>query len=107
MTEIQGRLAEGLRLAATTDPLTGLVNRRAWESEAGRVLVKERRRLYNLELFQFANVEPLREGVGSFHAMFSVGDQVRASRCCMRSIGATRPSQPEAPAGTAASGVMR
>jgi diguanylate cyclase (GGDEF)-like protein len=38
LTEIQGRLAEGLRHAATTDPLTGLVNRRAWESEAGRVL---------------------------------------------------------------------
>jgi diguanylate cyclase (GGDEF)-like protein len=38
LTEIQGRLAEGLRQAATTDPLTGLVNRRAWQSEAGRVL---------------------------------------------------------------------
>jgi diguanylate cyclase (GGDEF)-like protein len=38
LTEIQGRLAEGLRRAATTDPLTGLVNRRAWEAEAGRVL---------------------------------------------------------------------
>jgi diguanylate cyclase (GGDEF)-like protein len=38
LTEIQGRLADQLRHAATTDPLTGLVNRRAWESEAGRVL---------------------------------------------------------------------
>jgi diguanylate cyclase (GGDEF)-like protein len=38
LTEIQGRLAEQLRRAATTDPLTGLVNRRAWEAEAGRVL---------------------------------------------------------------------
>ncbi len=38
LTEIQGRLAEGLRRAATTDPLTGLVNRRAWEAEASRVL---------------------------------------------------------------------
>jgi diguanylate cyclase (GGDEF)-like protein len=38
LTEIQGRLADQLRRAATTDPLTGLVNRRAWEAEAGRVL---------------------------------------------------------------------
>jgi diguanylate cyclase (GGDEF)-like protein len=38
LTEIQARLADGLRQAATTDPLTGLVNRRAWQSEAGRVL---------------------------------------------------------------------
>jgi diguanylate cyclase (GGDEF)-like protein len=38
LTEIQARLAEQLRRAATTDPLTGLVNRRAWEAEAGRVL---------------------------------------------------------------------
>jgi diguanylate cyclase (GGDEF)-like protein len=38
LTEIQGRLAEQLRRAATTDPLTGLVNRRAWEAEASRVL---------------------------------------------------------------------
>jgi diguanylate cyclase (GGDEF)-like protein len=38
VTETQGRVAEQLRRAATTDPLTGLVNRRAWEAEAGRVL---------------------------------------------------------------------
>jgi diguanylate cyclase (GGDEF)-like protein len=38
LTEIQARLADGLRQAATTDPLTGLVNRRAWQAEAGRVL---------------------------------------------------------------------
>ncbi len=38
LTEIQVRLAEQLRRAATTDPLTGLANRRAWEAEAGRVL---------------------------------------------------------------------
>jgi diguanylate cyclase (GGDEF)-like protein len=38
LTEIQGRLAEQLRRAATTDPLTGLANRRAWETEAGRAL---------------------------------------------------------------------
>jgi diguanylate cyclase (GGDEF)-like protein len=38
LTEIQGRLADQLHRAATTDPLTGLANRRAWEAEAGRVL---------------------------------------------------------------------
>jgi diguanylate cyclase (GGDEF)-like protein len=38
LTEIQGRLADQLRHAATTDPLTGLVNRRAWEVSAGRAL---------------------------------------------------------------------
>ncbi len=43
LTEIQGRLAEGLRRAATTDPLTGLVNRRAWEAEAGRALAHAQR----------------------------------------------------------------
>jgi diguanylate cyclase (GGDEF)-like protein len=43
LTENQGRLAEGLRRAATTDPLTGLVNRRAWEAEAGRALAHAQR----------------------------------------------------------------
>jgi diguanylate cyclase (GGDEF)-like protein len=43
LTEIQGRLAEGLRRAATTDPLTGLVNRRAWEAEAVRALAHAQR----------------------------------------------------------------
>ncbi|WP_344687297.1 GGDEF domain-containing protein [Blastococcus jejuensis] len=43
LTEIQGRLAEQLRRAATTDPLTGLANRRAWEAEATRVLAHTRR----------------------------------------------------------------
>ena len=37
-TEAQGRLARNLRTAATTDPLTGLANRRAWEEEAARHL---------------------------------------------------------------------
>jgi diguanylate cyclase (GGDEF)-like protein len=37
-TEAQGRLAQHLRLAATTDPLTGVANRRAWEAEAARHL---------------------------------------------------------------------
>jgi diguanylate cyclase (GGDEF)-like protein len=38
LTEIQGRLAEQLRRAASTDPLTGLANRRAWEAETRRAL---------------------------------------------------------------------
>jgi diguanylate cyclase (GGDEF)-like protein len=38
LTEIQGRLADQLRQVAATDPLTGLANRRAWETEAGRAL---------------------------------------------------------------------
>jgi diguanylate cyclase (GGDEF)-like protein len=33
-----GRLARTLRTAATTDPLTGVANRRAWEEEAARHL---------------------------------------------------------------------
>jgi diguanylate cyclase (GGDEF)-like protein len=37
-TEVQGRLARNLRTAATTDPLTGVANRRAWEAEAARHL---------------------------------------------------------------------
>ena len=43
LTEIQGRLADQLRRAATTDPLTGLANRRAWEAEAGRALAHAHR----------------------------------------------------------------
>jgi diguanylate cyclase (GGDEF)-like protein len=43
LTEIQGRLAEQLRRAATTDPLTGLANRRAWEAGAGRAVAHARR----------------------------------------------------------------
>jgi diguanylate cyclase (GGDEF)-like protein len=43
LTEIQARVAEQLRHAATTDPLTGLVNRRAWEAETGRLLAHARR----------------------------------------------------------------
>jgi diguanylate cyclase (GGDEF)-like protein len=38
MTEVQARLALHLRTAAATDPLTGVANRRAWESEAARSL---------------------------------------------------------------------
>lgn len=40
LTEAQGRLAGALRTAATTDPLTGVANRRAWEAEAARNLAR-------------------------------------------------------------------
>jgi diguanylate cyclase (GGDEF)-like protein len=43
LTEVQGRLARSLRTAATTDPLTGVANRRAWETEAGRHLARAAR----------------------------------------------------------------
>ena len=38
LADIQARLAMHLRTAATTDPLTGVANRRAWEAEAARAL---------------------------------------------------------------------
>jgi diguanylate cyclase (GGDEF)-like protein len=43
LTEAQGRLARNLRTAATTDPLTGVANRRAWEAEAARNLARAQR----------------------------------------------------------------
>jgi diguanylate cyclase (GGDEF)-like protein len=43
LTEVQGRLGRGLRTAASTDPLTGVANRRAWETEAGRHLARAAR----------------------------------------------------------------
>jgi diguanylate cyclase (GGDEF)-like protein len=43
LTEVQGRLARTLRTAATTDPLTGVANRRAWETEAARHLARAAR----------------------------------------------------------------
>jgi diguanylate cyclase (GGDEF)-like protein len=43
LTEAQGRLARSLRTAATTDPLTGVANRRAWEAEAERNLARATR----------------------------------------------------------------
>jgi diguanylate cyclase (GGDEF)-like protein len=43
LTEAQGRLARSLRTAATTDPLTGVANRRAWEAEAARNLARATR----------------------------------------------------------------
>ena len=41
--ETQGRLARTLRTAASTDPLTGVANRRAWEAEAERNLARAAR----------------------------------------------------------------
>jgi len=41
--EVQGRLARSLRTAASTDPLTGVANRRAWEAEAERNLARAAR----------------------------------------------------------------
>lgn len=43
LTETQCRLNARLRSAASTDPLTGLANRRAWEAEATRSLARARR----------------------------------------------------------------
>ena len=43
LTEMQGRLADQLRRAATTDSLTGLANRRAWEADAGWAVAHARR----------------------------------------------------------------
>ncbi len=43
LTEAHGRLARKLRTAASTDPLTGVVNRRAWEAEAARHLARAAR----------------------------------------------------------------
>ena len=42
-TEVQARLAQNLRTAAATDPLTGVANRRAWEAEADRILARAAR----------------------------------------------------------------
>jgi diguanylate cyclase (GGDEF)-like protein len=43
LTEVQGRLARTLRTAASTDPLTGVANRRSWEAEATRNLARATR----------------------------------------------------------------
>jgi diguanylate cyclase (GGDEF)-like protein len=43
LTEAQVRLSARLRADASTDPLTGLANRRAWEAEARRSLARARR----------------------------------------------------------------
>ena len=43
LTELQGQMAAHLRAAAATDPLTGVANRRAWETEAERHLARAAR----------------------------------------------------------------
>jgi diguanylate cyclase (GGDEF)-like protein len=43
IAEVQGRFIRHLRTAAATDPLTGVANRRAWESEAQRNLARASR----------------------------------------------------------------
>jgi diguanylate cyclase (GGDEF)-like protein len=73
ITEAQGRLARSLRLAATTDPLTGVANRRAWETEAARNLARAHRTgeplsfaILDLDHFKVVND---REGHGAGDAL--------------------------------------
>jgi diguanylate cyclase (GGDEF)-like protein len=73
LTEVQGRLASGLRTAATTDPLTGVANRRAWETEAARHLARAARTGESLsfaiiDLDDFKEVND-REGHGAGDAL--------------------------------------
>ncbi|SFE56800.1 GGDEF domain-containing protein [Blastococcus tunisiensis] len=73
LTEAQGRLAHGLRTAATTDPLTGVANRRAWEDEAARHLARAARTgeplsFAILDLDDFKEVND-REGHGAGDAL--------------------------------------
>jgi diguanylate cyclase (GGDEF)-like protein len=72
-TETQGRLARSLRTAATTDPLTGVANRRAWEAEAARHLARAGRTgeplsFALLDLDDFKGVND-REGHGAGDAL--------------------------------------
>ncbi len=72
-TEAQGRLARNLRTAATTDPLTGVANRRAWETEAARHLSRAARTgeplcVAILDLDDFKEVND-REGHGAGDAL--------------------------------------
>jgi diguanylate cyclase (GGDEF)-like protein len=73
LTEAQGRLAKNLRTAATTDPLTGVANRRAWEAEAARNLARAQRTgeplsfaILDLDHFKVVND---REGHGAGDAL--------------------------------------
>jgi diguanylate cyclase (GGDEF)-like protein len=73
LTETQGRLARSLRTAATTDPLTGVANRRAWEAEAARNLAHAHRTgeplsfaILDLDSFKVVND---REGHGAGDAL--------------------------------------
>ena len=73
LTEAQGRLARSLRTAASTDPLTGVSNRRAWEAEAARHLARALRTgeplsfaILDLDHFKVVND---REGHGAGDAL--------------------------------------
>jgi diguanylate cyclase (GGDEF)-like protein len=73
LTEVQGRLARSLRTAATTDSLTGVANRRAWEAEAARNLARAHRTgeplsfaILDLDSFKVVND---REGHGAGDAL--------------------------------------
>jgi diguanylate cyclase (GGDEF)-like protein len=73
LAEAQGRLARSLRTAATTDPLTGVANRRAWEDEAARHLARASRTgepvsFALLDLDHFKDVND-REGHGAGDAL--------------------------------------
>jgi diguanylate cyclase (GGDEF)-like protein len=73
LTETHGRLARSLRTAATTDSLTGVANRRAWEAEAARNLARAHRTgeplsfaILDLDSFKVVND---REGHGAGDAL--------------------------------------
>jgi diguanylate cyclase (GGDEF)-like protein len=73
LAEVQGRLAQNLRRAAATDPLTGVANRRAWEAEAARNLARAARAgeplsFAILDLDNFKEVND-REGHGAGDAL--------------------------------------
>lgn len=73
LAEAQGRLARRLRNAADTDPLTGVANRRAWETEASRHLARALRTgeplsIAILDLDDFKAVND-REGHGAGDAL--------------------------------------
>ena len=73
LAEAQGRLARRLRSAADTDALTGVANRRAWETEASRHLARALRTgeplsIAILDLDDFKQVND-REGHGAGDAL--------------------------------------
>ena len=97
LAEAQGRLARSLRTAATTDPLTGVANRRAWEDEAARHLARAARTgeplsFAILDLDHFKEVND-REGHGAGDALLPRPDGGLVGAGCAR---------PTSSAGTAA-----
>jgi diguanylate cyclase (GGDEF)-like protein len=73
LTDVQARLADQLRTAAATDPLTGVANRRAWEAEARRSLAHASRTgepltvaILDLDRFKLVNDQ---EGHGAGDAL--------------------------------------